>query len=124
MQIPMNEYGWNRSFSKNEYQNPNIPRDYSPSHLRTFYAGLFKKISQEDLLHDGAFYSMTWDMAIMLPMVEMASEGHVHFIPDVLYIYNHANPLSDHCVDAALQSRLCRIIRAKKKYEPLAQRPF
>lgn len=119
MQLPMNEHGWNRTFTKSEYQSPNIPRNYSPSHLRTFYAGLFKKINPEDLKHEGQFYSMTWDMAIMLPMVEMASDGHVHFIPEVLYMYNHANPMSDHCVDGKLQRNFCTIIAGKKKYTPL-----
>lgn len=121
IQVPMNEHGWNRTFSKNEYQNPHIPRTYSPSHLRTFYAGLFKKIKLDDLLYKGQFYPMTWDMAIMLPMVEMASQGHVHFVPDVLYVYNHANPLSDHCIDAKLQQSLCAEISAKKKYKPIAR---
>lgn len=121
LQLPMNEHGWNRTFTKSEYQSPNIPRNYSPSHLRTFYAGLFKKIKVEDLKHEGEFYSMTWDMAIMLPMVEMASDGHVQFISEVLYMYNHANPISDHCVDEKLQRNFCSVIAAKKKYAPIAR---
>lgn len=121
MQLPMNEHGWNRVFAKSEYQSPHISRNYSPSHLRTFYAGLFKKIKLDDLKHEGEFYSMTWDMAIMLPMVEMASEGHVHFIPEVMYMYNHANPISDHCVDGDLQRNFSSIIATKKKYAPIKQ---
>ncbi len=35
----------------------NAFREYSaiPSHLRTFYAGLFKKIKKEDLMYAGQF---------------------------------------------------------------------
>jgi hypothetical protein len=80
---------------------------------------LFKKIKYEDLLHEGNFFAMTWDMAIMLPMVEMASNGHVKFLPEVMYVYNHSNPLSDHVIDVELQRRLHAVIAAKKKYAPL-----
>lgn len=120
IQWPMDAVGWNKARSKREYQNPNSPRNYSPSHLRTFYAGLFKKIKREDLMYEGDFFAMTWDMAIMLPMIEMASEGHVKFLPEIMYIYNHSNPLSDHVIDVALQKKLHGVIAAKNKYAPLA----
>ena len=58
-----------------------------PSHLRTFYAGLFKKIKKEDLMIDGEFLQMTGDLAAMLPMIEMACD-HFKFIPEVLLVYN------------------------------------
>lgn len=124
VQWPKNDPGWNKAVSLRAYQAAHSPRDYSPSHLRTFYAGLFKKIHYEDLLHEGAFFAMTWDMAIMLPMVEMASNGHVKFLPEVMYIYNHSNPLSDHVVDVGLQRKLHEVIAAKKKYAPLKECPF
>lgn len=119
LQWPVNEIGWNRQFPKKDYQDFTVPREYSPSHLRTFYAGLFHKIKREDLMYEGDFFVMTWDMAIMLPMVEMASDGHVCFIPDVLYTYNLSNPISDHRVDLSLQEKLHSIIARKNKYLPL-----
>jgi len=119
IQWPMNVLGWNKAVSKRFIQGLDTPRNYSPSHLRTFYAGLFKKIKIEDLMYKGDFFAMTWDMAIMLPMIEMASEGHVEFIPEVLYIYNHSNPLSDHNVDLALQRTLHWVIAQMPKYAPL-----
>lgn len=64
------------------------------SHVRTFYAGLFKKIKKEDLLIENRFYPVTWDQAMILPMLEMAG-SHIRFIPDVLYVYNYNNPLND-----------------------------
>lgn len=120
IQWPMEQVGWNKSFSSRHYQSPDSPRDYSPSHLRTFYAGLFKKIKKEDLMYEGDFFAMTWDMAIMLPMVEMASNGHVKFVPEIMYIYNHSNPISDHVVNLDLQKKLHGIIAAKKKYVPIS----
>lgn len=93
-----------------------------PSHLRTFYAWLFKKINKEDLMHAGTFYTMTWDQAMMFPMMEMAGERHA-FIPDVLYLYNAINSISDHRVDQSLQENLARVIRAKACYAVLQDVP-
>jgi glycosyltransferase involved in cell wall biosynthesis len=93
-----------------------------PSHLRTFYAGLFHNIKLEDLITHRGFYSMTWDIAMMMPMIEMAGERHV-FIDDVLYIYNDTTPLNDDKINKQLQSYLARILRAKKPYKRLQQFP-
>ncbi|MCX5921945.1 MAG: glycosyltransferase [Candidatus Dependentiae bacterium] len=112
---PQAEIGWNYPYEKDKKGD----RGFSPSHLHTFYAKLFKKIKREDLMYEGDFFQMTWDMAIMLPMVEMASEDHVGFIPGILYIYNDNNPLNDHRVDRTLQSALNTFIRTKQKYDPL-----
>ncbi|MCI5051722.1 MAG: glycosyltransferase family 2 protein [Simkaniaceae bacterium] len=89
-----------------------------PSHLRTFYAGLFKKIKKEDLLFNGQFYPMTWDMAMMLPMIEMARD-HFTFIPRVLYIYNDDNPISDFRKSKHFQRALDLYIRGLTPYQPL-----
>lgn len=98
----------------------NAFREYThiPSHLRTFYAGLFKKIKKEDLMYEGEFLSMTGDMAAMIPMIEMACD-HFRFIDRVLLIYNEANPLNDHKVSQEKQRTIDRIIRARPRYEKL-----
>jgi glycosyltransferase involved in cell wall biosynthesis len=89
-----------------------------PSHLRTFYAWLFKKIRKEDLCYNGTFAKMTGDMAMMLPMIEMAS-GHFCCISDILYIYNDNNPISDHKVDFSLQCQLSKYFRELTPYRPV-----
>lgn len=89
------------------------------SHLRTFYAGLFKRIKREDLCDDnGNFLAMTCDKATMAPMIEMAGERY-RFINEVLYIYNNTNPISDHRVNHQLQINLMRKILANKPYARL-----
>ncbi len=88
------------------------------SHLRTFYAGLFKKVKQEDLIFDGKFFSVAWDQAFLFPMLEMAN-GHIKFIDQILYIYNQANPLNDFKQQLRYQLYCARIIRSKSKYQPL-----
>ncbi|HJZ24268.1 MAG TPA: glycosyltransferase family 2 protein [Candidatus Babeliales bacterium] len=102
----------------------NAFRDFQhlPTHLRTFYAWLFKKIKLEDLLHLGVFYPMTWDMAMMFPMIEMASERH-QFIPEIMYTYNDENTISDHHVSRQLQAHLAQIIKKKNRYKRLPDRP-
>ena len=98
---------------------------YVSQHLRTFKAGLFKKIQKEHLMANGEFFSMNADMATMIPMLEMcapkdaSSPMHCKFIPDILYIYNYVNPISDFRVDRPLQLELEKVIRAIKPYEPL-----
>lgn len=89
------------------------------SHPRTFYAWLFKRIRQEDLQLHGEFFSMNADLATMFPMLEMASHGHIRFIPTEIYLYNTDNPINDYKVNAAYQHALYAHIRKMKRYEPL-----
>lgn len=89
------------------------------SHLRTFYAGLFKNIKQEDLMWEGTFFPMTWDLAIMFPMLEMAGH-HVRFIDRILYVYNLDNPINDWKKNLTLMYQLNNYIRKKPKYAALS----
>ena len=90
-----------------------------PSHLRTYYCWLFKKIKLEDLIYNGVYLPMAGDMGSMIPMVEMA-KGHFHCIEHkVLYIYNDNNPLSEHFVNKSLQQSVDRFVRGRKRYDPL-----
>lgn len=96
-------------------------RDYKwvSSHLRTFYAGLFMLIDQNDLMHEGSFWSAAADLAIMFPILEMAN-GNYYFIQDVIYGYNRANPLNI-CGGPrlAIQNECARLIRLKEHYQPV-----
>lgn len=94
----------------------------TPSHLRTFYGGLFHKIKKEDMLQGGKFFEMTYDLAMMFPMVEMA-RTHFAFIPDVLVDYNNANPINDHKVNKQMQRGIDRTIRGRPKYKEVSS-PF
>ncbi len=90
-----------------------------PSHLRTFYAGLFKRIKKEDLCDDdGSFLNMAGDMAAMIPMIEMACD-HFKFISEILYVYNGANVLNEHKISKGRQRAIDLRIRALPRYEKL-----
>ncbi len=92
--------------------------DWCSSHLRTFYAGLFKKIKLEDLIDNGEFFDVTWDRAFMLPMLEMAGGRH-RFIRDVLYVYNQATPLNDFKKKLLRQLYYEKLIHSKPKYQKI-----
>lgn len=98
----------------------NTYRDYPwvTSHVRTYYAWLFKRIKKEDLLYKNLFYSATADLAIMFPMLEM-SGGRFKFIDQVLYIHNNANPLNDFKLRRNTQAFFEKIIRGAQPYQPL-----
>jgi glycosyltransferase involved in cell wall biosynthesis len=89
------------------------------SHLKTYYAKLFQKIKKKDFMDGGKFYSVASDLAFMFPILEMASKGHIRFIPEVLYIYNRGNPLNDEKNHLKEVRRLDKKIRNKKRYESL-----
>jgi hypothetical protein len=87
------------------------------SHLRTYKSKLWHMIKDEDLRDtDGHYYSVGLDVAIMLPMLEMAGTKLV-FIPNILYCYNRFNPLSDDVISQPEQHRIEMRVRASKKYE-------
>jgi glycosyltransferase involved in cell wall biosynthesis len=89
-----------------------------PSHLRTYYAWLFKKIKLDDFLYDGCFLRTNCDTAMMLAIAEMAGERHV-FMTEPTYVYNKSNPINDHRVNTCLQNDMDAYIRAKAGYKRL-----
>jgi hypothetical protein len=60
------------------------------SHLKTFRASLFHKLDEADLQIDGKWLDVAADVAVMLPLLELAGE-HVLFCKDVLYVYHRAS---------------------------------
>ena len=57
-------------------------------HLRTGYAGLFKRIKYMDLVDENnEFYKVCTDLAEMMPVLEMASPN-IHLIKQPTYVYN------------------------------------
>jgi len=92
---------------------------WKSSALRTFYAGLFKQIKLEDLIENGSFYKVTWDLAMIFPMLEM-SGGRFKFIDEILYTYNCITALNDFKMRVKEQLHTENIARAKPKYKAVA----
>jgi glycosyltransferase involved in cell wall biosynthesis len=94
------------------------------THLQTFYAGLFKKVSVEHLKKDGVFLPIAGDLALIIPLLEMAG-SHVRRIDEVLYLYNRINPISDHRQNKLqLQSAYEGYVRSLTAYTPLEKPPY
>lgn len=65
------------------------------NHLRTVRWDLFRHLNPEtDFKKDGKWLTLAMDMAVMVPCLEMA-DGHHKYIPEPLYEYFSANPLSE-----------------------------
>ena len=87
------------------------------SHLRTFKSKLWYSIKDEDLRDtDGKYFSVGWDVAFMMPMLEMSRERTI-FIPNVLYCYNRFNPISDDQIRQSDQHRVEMHVRGLAPYE-------
>ncbi len=63
---------------------------WTASHLKTFYAWLFKQISIENFKYQDEFLRGATDLAMMYPMLEMAG-NYSKFIPKITCVYNCRN---------------------------------
>ena len=96
------------------------------SHLQTFKYGLWKHIDQQKSFRetgksdDEHHLPFAWDLAWMFPLIELAGKRS-HYIPDILYVYNRANPLNVDKVERQLQLQTETLIRNMTPYEPLKE---
>ncbi len=93
--------------------------DWTSSHLRSHYAKLFHNIKRRQFMHKGKFVPMACDLAMMFPMLEQASDGHIRYISEELYIYNYKRPINDVKKNLSLILELDKQIRKKSRYKPL-----
>lgn len=118
-EFPSGRIGFCKGFPKHVIQT-NAYRTYGLpiSHLRTYYAWLFKLIKKEDMMYNGDFVQATCDKVLMVPMIEM-SGGRFKCIEEVLYMYNAVNPLSDMRVRGMLQGAVRDRLLAMQPYKPI-----
>lgn len=99
------------------------PRDFARevgwpfSHLRTFRLGLASRLREDDLKdEDGEHYKAAQDVAVFLPIAEMAGHGLV--FTDIPFVrYNKENPIRDGKLRYFDQARIARDVYLKPKYE-------
>ena len=93
------------------------------SHLKTFRAGLFQKLAPEDLQLDGEWLSLAVDVAVMLPMMEMAGPDRVLFCDEVLAVYHAPSSFeaSASPEDRAREKMVEARVRAKVRKERCAR---
>jgi glycosyltransferase involved in cell wall biosynthesis len=116
--------GFATAYSEEDFKNIR-KAPFKVSHIRTFRAGLYQKIKEQDHEFscmkdsDGYFYKMTYDVAIMFPLLEMAGREKVSFNDTILYIYNRNNPISDDKVNQQLQWDIHTEISNKKSFNKI-----
>ncbi len=121
VEYPRNEIGFCRGYPKKVIQENSYRKCGLPiSHLRTYYAWLFKKLNKEDLMYNGEFVQATCDKVMMVPMIEM-SAGRFRCIEDVLYVYNAHNPISDMRVHGVMQGKIRDRLFKMPPYAPLCE---
>lgn len=67
---------------------------------------------------NGDMYKMTYDVAIMLPLLEIAGFDKVKFNPTPIYFYR-IHPQNDYSVDPRLQYGIADEIYRKKKFNQI-----
>ena len=107
-------------YSKQVIESNNFREDkWRASHLRTFKHFLWEKLDPEDLKDENSkFYEMTYDQAIMLPLLEMSADRS-RYVDHIMHVYNRINPLNIDKSKAKKQHNLSLEIRKKRKYDKL-----
>lgn len=112
--------GNNAPYSAAEWEKGIRKVDWHASHLRTFKYKVWKHVRDEDLRDPGGLYfQVAWDLAIMFPVMEIAGQGRVQFIPEKIYVYNRETPYNDCKMRLTEQTRVANYIRAKTPYSYL-----
>jgi glycosyltransferase involved in cell wall biosynthesis len=99
------------------------PGGWRFSHLRTYRSNLFKYIRKNDLMKDrNHFLEAAADVAIFLPILELAGHKRIKFIDRINVVYNDLNPLCE-----ATSKRITQItsaeymVHAIEPYHPLPE---
>lgn len=117
---PDGKLGHCSKYSANVINTNSFRQDmWRASHLRTFKYKLWKNIKEKDFLdNEGSYLDVTWDLAFMFPMLEMAGDRQECFI-EPLYVYNMSNPMNDFKKKLQRQRTYDGIIRRRPRYTVL-----
>lgn len=111
-----------REYTEDEWNNLR-KSPFKVSHIRTFRAGLYYKIGEQDPNYDcmkdekGNYYTMTYDVAMFIPMLELSGKEHTFYNSTPLYVYNRENPISDDKVSQSLQWEIHAEILKKQPFK-------
>jgi glycosyltransferase involved in cell wall biosynthesis len=117
---PNGTIGHCKPYTEQEFKNLR-KGGYWASHIRTFKYKLYKELIKQDpelncyKNKNGEFYTITYDVAIMTPLMEIAGFKRVKFNPNPVYYYR-LHQQNDHFVDPTLQKSVADEIFAKKSF--------
>jgi len=84
------------------------------SHLKTFRVSLIKPLKSDIFIHNDKYLTAASDLALMMPICELAGWDRVRFIKKEIYYWRDNTP---HKTNVKDQKRCEAIIRAKPKLE-------
>ena len=92
------------------------------NHPLVFRRWLFNHISNSELQDDaGVWFNSAYDHSIMMPMLELAGDGHFMWNPEILYVYNEENMFSEAKSDKRMEGvRVHHIVNSRPKRTPIA----
>lgn len=114
------ECGHCYAYTREEYAQLR-QRNWRASHLRTFKYKLYQEFLKQDpevqAYKDaaGQFYTMSADVAIMHPLLEIAGYDRVHFNNKVVYGYR-SHPLNEWVINKGLQYQVADAIKTKPPF--------
>ena len=114
-----------RAYTESDFKTGIRKTPFKVSHIRTFRAGLYHSIAKQDPGFDSMqnknkeWYKMTYDVAMFVPMLEMAGLEHTFYNNKKLYVYNRDNPISDDKVNQNLQWEIHTEICQKKPFNKI-----
>lgn len=112
-------------YTENDYKKGLRKSSFKISHIRTFRSGLYTSIGKQDpkfkCMQDdkGEWYKSCYDVAMFVPMLEMAGIEHVFHNAKKLYVYNRDNPINDDKVNQKLQWDIHNEINTKKPFNKI-----
>jgi glycosyltransferase involved in cell wall biosynthesis len=91
--------------------------DWRASHLRTFKYKVWKCVKDEDLRDvNKKYFETAWDLAMMMPMLEMCGPNRVKYISERVYTYNQETPFNDGKIRLKEQMDTSKYIANKPAY--------
>ncbi len=107
-----------RTKISNPYPECDVRRhSWRASHLKSFKYKLFKHLKAEDFKHKGDWLPAASDVALMLPLIELAGLKNCKHIHDTIYYWRDSTPFK---TNVEKQKKSEKIIRKKQKKKQLS----
>ena len=103
----------NRSFRK--YSATNLVYN----HPITFRRRLLQNIEDWEMQSNGEWFTAAYDHVIMMPMLEMSAPDHFKWCPEILYVYNEDNELSEAKRDRSEGITVHNVVNSRPKRDQL-----
>jgi len=107
-----------RPYTKDDFSTTLRHKDWRGTHLRTLKYKVWKHIKDDAFRnHNGEYLRTAWDIAFMLPALEMAGYHRSKYLTEKLYVYNQEIPTNDYKIHAEESSRDAEYIMCKPAYK-------